>query len=113
AHGESAALEEGDEHVGGLDGLMPIPAAAHDERHAGRAGRIGGGSGALLGPRVPCWAGGGWGAGLCQRGPVAGLASPAAGARCTCSASSRDGEGSVPSPIAVTRSAIWWVKVCS
>src|SRR5699024_5577942 len=86
---------------------------AHDERHAGRAGRIGGGSGALLGHRVPSWAVGDWGSVLCQREPVSELASTASTTRCTCSASSKDGEGSVPSPIAVTRSAIWWVKVCS
>src|SRR5699024_10689803 len=99
-HREAVLLEERDEQVGGFDGLVPVPAAADDE------------AGAVGGHRVLSWVVFS-GSVLVQLLPSAALVSTAARTRWTCSASSKEGEGSVPSPIAVTRSAIWWVKVCS
>src|SRR5699024_151384 len=104
--GEAVLLEEGEEHLRRLDGLVPVPAAADDEGGT----RGGGGSG---GHRVVSSVSVVRGPTRVQREPSASLASTAARTRWTCSASAKDGEGSVPSPIARTRSAISWVKVCS
>src|SRR5262249_6678264 len=48
-----------------------------------------------------------------QRLSSAALRSTAASTRWTCRPSAKEGSGSVPSAIAVNRSAISWVKVCS
>src|SRR5699024_1846663 len=93
---EALLTQVGQEHVGRLDRLVPVPAASDDEAGAGGGHRVAS-SGSVCFHVLPS----------------AELASTAARTRWTCSASSKDGEGSVPSPVAWTRSAIWWVKVCS
>src|SRR5699024_12543193 len=84
------------EHVGRFDRLVSVPAASDDEAGAGGGHRV------LSSESV-----------FFQLLPSAELASTAARTRWTCSASSKDGEGSVPSPIAWTRSAIRGVKLCT